>query len=160
MSNETKKLRPIKAIFIGREPIGELMEDEKGIDAIQVPLKKSVLRTKGLTELVELKVEDDSTLCVRFMNSANQSNDAQLHKNMLIPIELIAYAEAVKQLPFEMVCHREFEKLLRVPMSANSPPVFSIILRNYDNQNAWFCYSFLLKKDDHALELSKRIAKN
>ena len=154
MSNQINELRPMKAIFIGREPIGELLDDEKGIDAIQIPLKKSILRTKGKSELVELKVEGDSTLCVRFLNSTKDS-----HKNILIPIELIAYAEAVKQLPFEMVCHREFEKLKRVPKSSNSPALFSVVLRNYDNQNSWFCYSFILKTDDQCLELSNRIAK-
>jgi hypothetical protein len=58
----------IKAMYLGCEPMGELLDGENGSDAIQVPLKRTILRTEGHGEQVELSMTIDSLL-VRLIKS-------------------------------------------------------------------------------------------
>ena len=52
----------VKAMYLGSEPMGELLEGENGSDAIQIPLKRTILRTENIGEEVELTLTPDSML--------------------------------------------------------------------------------------------------
>lgn len=52
----------VKAMYLGSEPMGELLEGENGSDAIQVPLKRTILRTENIGEEVELSMTNDALL--------------------------------------------------------------------------------------------------
>lgn len=60
-------------MYLGSEPMGELLEGENGSDAIQVPLKRTILRTENAGEEVELTLTPDSML-VLFADSNRNFN--------------------------------------------------------------------------------------
>lgn len=69
-------LYSVKAMYLGNEPMGELLEGENGSDVIQAPLKRTILRTNGVGKECELSVTNDSVL-VTFINS-NYHKEAQI----------------------------------------------------------------------------------
>lgn len=66
--SEQDNLYMVKAMYLGSEPMGELLEGENGSDAIQVPLKRTILRTENIGEEVELSMTNDALL-VTFVHS-------------------------------------------------------------------------------------------
>ena len=77
-----------------------------------------------------------------------------------LPIELLAYCGALRQLPPEKIRSREFETLDKSPLvnSLNdeiNPPLFVTIFRSLESENTLYCYSFVLRRDEEAMELVK-----
>ena len=68
MSSQDNNLYMVKAMYLGSEPMGELLEGENGSDAIQVPLKRTILRTENMGEEVEISMTNDA-LVVTFVHS-------------------------------------------------------------------------------------------
>jgi len=66
---EKNNLYMVKAMYLGSEPMGELLDGENGSDAIQVPLKRTILRTtENSGDEVELSMTNYS-LVVTFIRS-------------------------------------------------------------------------------------------
>jgi hypothetical protein len=145
----------VRAIYLGSEPMGELLDGENGSDAVQVPLKRTILRTDGVGDEVDLFVTDDG-LCVNFIQK--ESDDAR-QKTLSLPIESLAYCGALKQLPTERVQDREFETLDKIPNGSklDDPPLFVSIFRSIDNKNTLLCHSFVIRKDVEAMELVQNV---
>ena len=142
-------LYTVKAMYLGSEPMGELLEGENGSDAIQVPLKRTILRTESGGEEAELSMTNDS-LIVRFMTHNRP--------HLVLPIDLLAYCGALRQLPVNKIKEREFETLDKSPgTSSHDPPLFVTIFRNFEMENTLFCHSFIIKKDEEAMELVKLV---
>lgn len=145
-------LYTVRAMYLGSEPMGELLEGENGSDVIQVPLKRTILRTNGVGKEVELTVTHDS------LQAASSSAPSQ--RLLKLPIELLAYCGALRQLPPEKIRAREFETLDKSPFvnSLNdeiNPPLFVTIFRSLESENTLYCYSFVLRRDEEAMELVK-----
>lgn len=148
--NNAANLYSVRAMYLGSEPMGELLEGENGSDVIQVPLKRTILRTNGLGKEVELTVTHDSL----------QASGPQAPRLLKLPIELLAYCGALRQLPPEKIRTREFETLDKSPLvnSLNdeiNPPLFVTIFRSLESENTLYCYSFVLRRDEEAMELVK-----
>lgn len=146
-------LYSVRAMYLGSEPMGELLEGENGSDVIQVPLKRTILRTNGLGKEVELTVTNDSL-------QASSNGSGQSNRILKLPIELLAYCGALRQLPPEKIRTREFETLDKSPLvnSLNdeiNPPLFVTIFRSLESENTLYCYSFVLRRDEEAMELVK-----
>lgn len=73
--SEKNNLYMVKAMYLGSEPMGELLEGENGSDAIQVPLKRTILRTDNTGEEVELSMTNDS-LVVNFLNPKHRKTSS------------------------------------------------------------------------------------
>jgi hypothetical protein len=153
-----------KAIYLGSEPMGELLEGENGSDAIQVPLRRIILRTNFSGKEASLSVTNNS---LTFEYVKHQFRDAD--SLVTLPIELLAYCGALRQLPHDKVIAREFETLDKAPMNeaeeeeASSgatrymPPLFVTIFRSIESENMLFCHAFVLAQDDDAMELVKLV---
>jgi hypothetical protein len=149
-------LYAVKAMYLGSEPMGELLDGENGSDAIQVPLKRTILRTENAGEEVELQMTSES-LIVNFLNS-KEKNSVTIKPSLTLPIDLLAYCGALRQLPIDKIVEREFETLDKSPASsANDPPLFVTIFRNFELENTLFCHSFIIRKDEEAMELVKLV---
>lgn len=153
--NSSNNLYSVRAMYLGSEPMGELLEGENGSDVIQVPLKRTILRTNGLGKEVELTVTHDS-----LQASSSGSGGGNQTRLLKLPIELLAYCGALRQLPPEKIRSREFETLDKSPLvnSHNdeiNPPLFVTIFRSLESENTLYCYSFVLRRDEEAMELVK-----
>jgi len=139
----------VKAMYLGSEPMGELLDGENGSDAIQVPLKRTILRTTETSgDEVELSMTNDSLL-VTFVRSK---------RRLVLKVDLLAYCGALRQLPANRIKNREFETLDKSPVSnSNDPPLFVTIFRNLEMENTLFCHSFIIRKDEEAMELVKLV---
>ena len=81
-----------------------------------------------------------------------------LEKRLVLPIDLLAYCGALRQLPSSRIKEREFETLDKSPsLNPNDPPLFVTIFRNFEQENTLFCHSFIIRKDDEAMELVKLV---
>lgn len=141
----------VKAMYLGSEPMGELLEGENGSDVIQVPLKRTILRTNSVGKEVDLSIGVDSLL-VKFVR-----NDTEPLK---LPIELLAYCGALRQLSPNEIVSREFETLDKSPPmddDSGSPPLFVTIFRCLESENTLYCHSFVIRKDEEAMELVKLV---
>lgn len=147
--NNNKNKLLIRAIYLGSEPMGELLEGENGSDAVQVPLKRTILRTDGHGEEVDLYVADQC-LNINFHHQKRLLN---------LPIDSLAYCGALRQLPSDQVNEREFETLDKIPQAKidEDPPLFVTIFRNIENENTLLCHSFVLRKDTEAMDLVKLV---
>ncbi len=136
-------------MYLGSEPMGELLDGENGSDAIQVPLKRTILRTTETSgDEVELSMTNDSLL-VTFVRSK---------RRLVLKVDLLAYCGALRQLPANRIKNREFETLDKSPVSnSNDPPLFVTIFRNLEMENTLFCHSFIIRKDEEAMELVKLV---
>jgi len=146
---EKNNLYMVKAMYLGSEPMGELLDGENGSDAIQVPLKRTILRTtENSGDEVELSMTNDS-LVVTFIRS---------QKRLVLKVDLLAYCGALRQLPAKKIKDREFETLDKSPVSnSNDPPLFVTIFRNIEMENTLFCHSFIIRRDEEAMELVKLV---
>lgn len=151
-SSQNENIFKVKSMYLGSEPMGELLEGESGSDVIQVPLKRTIMRTNGYGRECLLSVTNDS-LEVAFTKT-DKSNS-----NLKLPIELLAYCGALRQLPNGQIRTREFETLDKFPANNDeaSPPLFVTIFRSLDNENTLYCHSFVIKQDDDAMELVKLV---
>lgn len=152
----------VRAIYLGSEPMGELLDGENGSDAVQVPLKRTILRTNGIGEEVDLIITDDSLYInhLKPNNNISNSNDNIKGKLLQLPIETLAYCGALKQLQPENVNDREFETLDKTPANsktAGDPPLFVTIFRSLEKENTLLCHSFVIRKDAEAMELVKNV---
>lgn len=141
----------VKAMYLGSEPMGELLEGENGSDVIQVPLKRTILRTNSIGKEVDLSVGSDALL-VNFLRNESAP--------MKLPIELLAYCGALRQLPPTHIISREFETLDKsppMPADSSSPPLFVTIFRCLESENTLYCHSFVIRKDEEAMELVKLV---
>ncbi|CAF0892850.1 unnamed protein product [Brachionus calyciflorus] len=152
LNNEDQKYT-VKAMYLGSEPMGELLEGESGSDVIQVPLKRTILRTNSIGKEVDLSITSDS-LIVNFIKQERNST-------LKLPVELLAYCGALRQLPPNQFVSREFETLDKsppmLPGSFQSPPLFVTIFRCLENENTLYCHSFVIRKDEEAMELVKLV---
>lgn len=158
-------LYSVRAMYLGSEPMGELLEGENGSDVIQVPLKRTILRTNGLGKEVELTITHDSLLATASSQQQQQQQQAPpqspLAMRLLkLPIELLAYCGALRQLPADKIRTREFETLDKSPLvnalnDEINPPLFVTIFRSLESENTLYCYSFVLRRDEEAMELVK-----
>jgi hypothetical protein len=145
----------VKAMYLGNEPMGELLEGENGSDAIQAPLKRIILRTEGVGEEVNLTLTNNAIIInfvtTRISNVENQS--------LSLSIDMLAYCGALRQVPKNMKINREFETLDKSLNDINTkdPPLFVTIFRNIQNENTLFCYAFVVEKDEEAMELVKLV---
>ena len=143
----------VRAIYLGSEPMGELLDGENGSDAVQVPLKRTILRTEGVVgDEVDIIITDDS-MCINYIKSNNKLNDNG--KLIQLPIETLAYCGALRQLPPESIKDREFETLDKTPADSKSiadPPLFVTIFRSLEKENTLLCHSFVIRKDAEAIE--------
>jgi hypothetical protein len=152
----------VRAIYLGSEPMGELLDGENGSDAVQVPLKRTILRTDGVGEEVDLIITDDS-LCINYIQSNNNNNNENNNnkgKLIQLPIETLAYCGALRQLQPEKVRDREFETLDKTPIDSKAvadPPLFVTIFRSLEKENTLLCHSFVIRKDIEAMELVKNV---
>ena len=167
----------VKAMYLGSEPMRELLEDENGSDVIQTPLKRTVLRTNGTGQPCQLSVTNDSLL-VKFLDPSVLDNKASVESSsnsgsgsgsgsgssgtnhtppIRLPIDMLAYCGALRQLPYECITTREFETLDKSPRTKTDPPLFVTIFRNVDMDNTLYCYSFVVHKDEEAMELVKLV---
>ena len=148
----------VRAIYLGSEPMGELLDGENGSDAVQVPLKRTILRTEGVVgDEVDIIITDDS-MCINYIKSNNKLNDNG--KLIQLPIETLAYCGALRQLPPESIKDREFETLDKTPADSKSiadPPLFVTIFRSLEKENTLLCHSFVIRKDAEAMELVKNV---
>jgi hypothetical protein len=152
----------VRAIYLGSEPMGELLDGENGSDAVQVPLKRTILRTNGIGDEVDLIITDDSLYInhLKANNSISNSNDNIKAKLIQLPIETLAYCGALKQLQPENINDREFETLDKTPVNskvADDPPLFVTIFRSLEKENTLLCHSFVIRKDTEAMELVKNV---
>lgn len=77
---------------------------------------------------------------------------------MVLPIDLLAYCGALRQLPSSRIKEREFETLDKSPpVNTNDPPLFVTIFRNFEQENTLYCHSFIIRKDEEAMELVKLV---
>jgi hypothetical protein len=165
MSTQDTDTSRFKAMYLGSEPMGELLEGENGSDAIQVPLRRIILRTNFSGREAELKVTSTS-LTFEYIKHQSKDTDSLIN----LPIELLAYCGALRQLPHDKVVSREFETLDKAPMdeedekTTNSnggrrymPPLFVTIFRSIESENMLFCHAFVLSRDDDAMELVKLV---
>lgn len=75
-----------------------------------------------------------------------------------MPIDLLAYCGALRQLPANQIKGREFETLDKSPhTNPNDPPLFVTIFRNFEQENTLFCHSFIIRHDEEAMELVKLV---
>lgn len=64
----------------------------------------------------------------------------------------------MRQLPPYKIKDREFETLDKSPsLNVNDPPLFVTIFRDFEQENTLFCHSFIIRKDDEAMELVKLV---
>ncbi len=154
LSNQ-KCLYSIKAMYLGSEPMGELLDGQNGSDAIQIPLKKTIQRTDAHGDQVELSMTNES-LIINFVNEKN--------KNIILPIDLLAYCGALRQVSGSnynnnnRMKERDFETLDKSPNNCSSdPPLFVTIFRHDDYETTLFCHSFVISKDDEAMEMVKLV---
>jgi hypothetical protein len=157
LSNQ-KCLYSIKAMYLGSEPMGELLDGQNGSDAIQIPLKKTIQRTDAHGDQVELTMTNES-LIINFVNEKN--------KNIILPIDLLAYCGALRQVSGSnynnnnnnnRMKERDFETLDKSPNNCSSdPPLFVTIFRHDDYETTLFCHSFVISKDDEAMEMVKLV---
>lgn len=153
-------LASFKAMYLGSEPMGELLEGENGSDAIQTPLRRIILRTSFTGQKVNLKVTENA-LNFMYQSSAQQQEDSSTQVNL--PIELLAYCGALRQLAHENIVSREFETLDKAPQSTyddetgSRPPLFVTIFRCIESENMLFCHAFVLHKDEDAMELVRLV---
>ena len=155
--------QPFKAIYLGSEPMGELLEGENGSDAIQVPLRRIILRTDFSGKEVELSVSNNS-LTFTFSQQVNGTNNSS-DSTVPLPIELLAYCGALRQLAHDRVETREFETLDKAPTMqeqdalgmAVQPPLFVTIFRCIESENMLFCHAFVLRHDEDAMELVRLV---
>ena len=145
----------VKAMYLGNEHMGELLEGENGSDAIKIPLRRTIMRTDGVGEEVDLSMTNDSLL-VTFVNQ--KSSDSS-NNRIALPIDMLAYCGALRQLPRDKIREREFETLDKSPNDGNhqDPPLFVTIFRSFENESTLFCHSFVMRKDDEAMELVKLV---
>ena len=131
----------VRAMYLGSEPMGELLEGENGSDVIQVPLKRTILRTNGAGKEVELTMSTDS-LIVKFLNSPGDSTTNRL----VLPVDMLAYCGALRQLAPEKIRNREFETLDKSPPDSSKldPPLFVTIFRSLETENTLYCHSFVI----------------
>jgi hypothetical protein len=151
--NNSQKFR---GIYLGNEPMGELLEGENGSDAVQVPLRRMILRTGFNGQEVGIKLTDSALV----FNSIN--TDTADSESINLPIDYLAYCGALKQIPQDRIEEREFETLDKYPSidendSSIPPPLFVTIFRCTENDNMLFCHAFVLKKDDEAMDLVKSV---
>ena len=130
----------VRAMYLGSEPMGELLEGENGSDVIQVPLKRTILRTNGVGKEVELSMSNDSLL-VKFVNNPDGNR-------LVLPIDMLAYCGALRQLASDKIRNREFETLDKSPPDSSKldPPLFVTIFRSLDSENTLYCHSFVIGK--------------
>ena len=129
----------VRAMYLGSEPMGELLEGENGSDVIQVPLKRTILRTNGNGKEVELSMSNDSLL-VKFLTGSDVSS------RLVLPIDMLAYCGALRQLAPDKIRGREFETLDKSPPEASKsdPPLFVTIFRSLETENTLYCHSFVI----------------
>ena len=169
MSQQPSCLYAVKAMYLGNEPMGELLEGENGSDVIQAPLKRTILRTNGVGKECELSITNDSLLVTLNNNNNNnsfQQNNGSINNfisnnsnNICLPIDMLAYCGALRQLPYDKIKQREFETLDKTPMSDSSldPPLFVTIFRSIEKENTLYCHSFVIHRDEEAMELVKLV---
>jgi len=135
----------IKAMYLGSEPMGELLENENGSDVIQTPLKRIILRTSTNGRKVQLLLTNEY-LMVEFLDEQNDQ--------ISLPIEMLGYCGALRQTMNSAIKEREFETLDKTVKSAGSgPPLFATVFRNAENENTLYCHAFVFSSDEHAMEL-------
>ena len=132
----------VRAMYLGSEPMGELLEGENGSDVIQVPLKRTILRTNGAGKEVELTMSNDS-LIVKFLNA-----DQTATNRLVLPVDMLAYCGALRQLSPDKIRNREFETLDKSPPDSSKldPPLFVTIFRSLETENTLYCHSFVIGK--------------
>ena len=82
----------------------------------------------------------------------------QIEKRLVLPIDLLAYCGALRQLPARQIKSREFETLDKSPsLNPNDPPLFVTIFRNFEQESTLFCHSFIIRHDEEAMELVKLV---
>ena len=148
-------LYSVKAFYLGAESMGELAEGENGSDAVQKPLKRTIMKSQDTREEVNLSITTD-TMMVTPIHSKSSLGTGQL----VLPIELLAYCGALRQQPSERYNDqsREFETLDKAVYSNSSdPPLFVTIFRSLEQVGMLNCHSFVISKDDEAMELVKLI---
>ena len=148
-------LYSVKAFYLGSEAMGELREGENGSDAVQKPLKRTILKSKETREEVTLSITTDTVII-----SPLNSRSSIAGNKLVLPIELLAYCGALRQQPIEKVSEkgREFETLDKaVSSNPNDPPLFVTIFRSLEHEGTLNCHSFVISKDDEAMELVKLI---
>ena len=147
VNNFDNYLYEVRAMYLGSEPMGELLEGENGSDVIQMPLKRTILRTNGIGKEVELAMTNDS-LVVKFINT-NSDVTSKTLSCLVLPIDMLAYCGALRQLPSDKIRNREFETLDKSPTSSADldPPLFVTIFRSHENENTLYCHSFVIGKD-------------
>jgi hypothetical protein len=161
MNQQPSCLYKVKAMYLGNEPMGELLEGENGSDVIQAPLKRTILRTNGVGKECELSITNDSLL-VTLLNNNNsfqQTSETKNTNDICLPIDMLAYCGALRQLPYDKIKQREFETLDKTPMSDSSidPPLFVTIFRSIEKENTLYCHSFVIHRDEEAMELVKLV---
>jgi hypothetical protein len=136
----------IKAMYLGSEPMGELLENENGSDVIQTPLKRIILRNGTNGRKVQLLLTNEY-LIVEFLDSQTDL----IH----LPIEMLGYCGALRQITNNKMREREFETLDKSPvkLAESGPPLFATIFRNVENENTLYCHVFVFSSDEHAMEL-------
>jgi hypothetical protein len=163
MNQQPSCLYAVKAMYLGNEPMGELLEGENGSDVIQAPLKRTILRTNGVGKECDLSITNDSLLVTLNNNNSFQqtsgSNNNFITNKISLPIDMLAYCGALRQLPYDKIKYREFETLDKTPMSDSSidPPLFVTIFRSIEKENTLYCHSFVIHRDEEAMELVKLV---
>jgi hypothetical protein len=144
-SNHTPIFR-IKAMYLGNEPMGELLENENGSDVIQAPLKRIILRTSANGRKVQLLLTSEY-LMIEFLDAQSEQIN--------LPIEMLGYCGALRQMSNSEIKEREFETLDKSPgiVAESGPPLFATIFRNVENENTLYCHAFVFSSDEHAMEL-------
>jgi hypothetical protein len=150
----------VRAMYLGSEPMGELLEGENGSDVIQAPLKRTILRTNGSGRACQLSITNDSVLVTFHDTSQTPSpSPGSTSGQLKLPIDMLAYCGALRQLPYDKIKQREFETLDKTPFNASNidPPLFVTIFRSIEKENTLYCHSFVIHRDEEAMELVKLV---
>lgn len=72
---------------------------------------------------------------------------------------MLAYCGALRQLPFDKIKQREFETLDKTPLNDSiiDPPLFVTIFRSIEKESTLYCHSFVIHRDEEAMELVKLV---
>ncbi|CAF0967999.1 unnamed protein product [Brachionus calyciflorus] len=121
--------------------MNEFSDSIDGADACQSQIKKMILNSK---KEVKLSVMDKSII-IKYSNN----------ESLTIPIGLLTYCGALKQLKPEKMNKREFETLDKVDKNSEklSKPLFVATFRNIKDVKKFDCYCFYLNNDSQATQL-------
>ena len=142
-SNVSKILYTANASYFGLNPMNELKDGENGADAVQSPLKQTLI--KNNRQEVQIIIETDKMTISFYYGS-----------KLELKLDLLVYCGALTKQSSFAGNSREFETLDKAFLTnSNEPLNFVAVFRNLEQGSGLNCHSFEISNNTEAMQMVK-----